>query len=299
MADSQPPICDYEGSTYQTTFWDQGDREYEDRVEAVALRRLLPKSGSRMLEVGAGAGRNTMRYEGFKQIVLFDYSRTQLEQAQERLGRKERFIYVVGDIYKLPFGEAVFDAATMIRTLHHIVDPDRALMQIRKSLAAGSSFILEFANKRNLKAILRWLLCRQTWNPFDGEMVEFAPLNFNFHPAHVRSLLMEQGFSIRHQLTVSHFRLGLLKRTIPVGILAALDALLQPTGSWLQVTPSVFIEARLPGSGEPGELVFRCPSCGGLELSSVPEGLRCGACGSLWSLRAGIYDFKEPMGIHQ
>ena len=294
MNESQPPVCDYEGSTYQSTFWDQGGREYEDRVEAIALRRLLPESGERMLEVGAGAGRNTLRYTGFEQIVLFDYSRTQLEQARERLGRSERFVYVVGDAYRLPFGEATFDASTMIRTLHHIAEPARALAQIRASLVPGSTFILEFANKRNLKAILRWALRRQSWNPFSREMVEFASLNFDFHPGHVRTLLKEQGFDIHRQLSVSHFRLGFLKRVIPLRILTTLDALLQPTGAWLQVTPSVFVKATLPGSGEVGELVFRCPACGGFDLARVNEGLRCGSCGSVWELRDGIYDFKEP-----
>ena len=61
-----PPICSYEGSDYQTSFWDQGGREYEDAVEAIALQRLLPKSGRHMLELGAGAGRNTPRYAGFE-----------------------------------------------------------------------------------------------------------------------------------------------------------------------------------------------------------------------------------------
>jgi ubiquinone/menaquinone biosynthesis C-methylase UbiE len=295
MSETLPPVCDYEGSSYQTTFWDQGGREYEDRVEAIALRRLLPGGGKRMLEVGAGAGRNTPRYIGFDQIVLFDYSRTQLEQARTHLGQSERFVYVVGDVYRLPFSKAVFDAATMIRTLHHIADPARALDQIRNSLAEGSTFILEFANKRNLKAILRWVLRRQTWNPFDHEMVEFAPLNFNFHPEYVRALLTAGEFKIGRQLTVSHFRLGLLKRVVPVGILAVLDSILQMTGSWLQVTPSVFIEARLPGSGEIGDLSFRCPACGGLHLDSNQQGLQCRSCSRVWELRNGIYDFKEPL----
>ena len=61
-----PPICDYEGSDYQAAFWDQGHREYEDRVEEIALRRLLPQSGKLLLELGAGAGRNTARYIGFE-----------------------------------------------------------------------------------------------------------------------------------------------------------------------------------------------------------------------------------------
>ena len=57
----------------------------KNRTEAIALKRLLPKSGRLMLELGAGAGRNTPRYAGFDQVVLLDYSTTQLQQAQVRL----------------------------------------------------------------------------------------------------------------------------------------------------------------------------------------------------------------------
>ena len=97
----RPPVCDYEGSDYQTSFWEQGGRSYEDQVEAVALRRLLPVTGRLLLELGAGAGRNTPRYHGFERIVLLDYSRTQLAQAQARLGNSERTVYVAADVYRL------------------------------------------------------------------------------------------------------------------------------------------------------------------------------------------------------
>ncbi len=103
MDKNTPPVCDYEGSDYQSSFWDQGGREYEDRTEAIALKRLLPKHGRLMLELGAGAGRNTPRYLGFDRIVLLDYSRTQLEQAQARLGKSDQYIYVAADVYRLPF----------------------------------------------------------------------------------------------------------------------------------------------------------------------------------------------------
>ena len=83
-----PPICNYEGSDYPTSFWEQGGRAYEDEVESIALGRLLPRGGARLLELGAGGGRNTLRYVDFKQIVLLDYSVSQLEHAQKRLGRK-------------------------------------------------------------------------------------------------------------------------------------------------------------------------------------------------------------------
>src|SRR5512139_3662 len=108
---TNPPVCNYEGSDYQTSFWDKGGREYEDRTEAIALRRLLPRSGRLLLELGAGAGRNTPRYQNFERVVLLDYSLTQLQQAQSRLGGSRRYIYVAADVYRLPFVPGLFDAA--------------------------------------------------------------------------------------------------------------------------------------------------------------------------------------------
>ena len=133
----RPPVCDYEGSDYQTRFWKKGGREYEDRCEAIALKRLLPKKGKLLLELGAGAGRNTRRYSGFEHVILLDYSRTQLKQAQELLGDSERYTYVAADIYRLPFVDGLFDAATMIRVLHHMADAPAALRQVQECHAAG------------------------------------------------------------------------------------------------------------------------------------------------------------------
>ncbi len=293
------PVCDYEGSDYQEVFWEQGGREYEDRVEAIALSRLLPpQGGERLLELGAGAGRNTPRYVGYRQIFLLDYSLTQLQKARQRLGEQLRFVYVAADVYRLPFRKQVFDAATMIRTLHHLIEPQQALRQVAAVLQPGATFILEFANKRNLKAILRYWLRRQSWNPFSPEMVEFAPLNFDFHPRTVAQWLRESGFVIERQLTVSHFRLGWLKRHVPLSWLVAADALLQFTGKWWQLTPSVFVRARLEGKagqkfdGTSLPDLFRCLECGNEGLVEVPNALRCPSCNKEWPIRDGIYDLR-------
>ncbi|PWH13086.1 MAG: hypothetical protein DDG60_11100 [Anaerolineae bacterium] len=294
------PVCDYEGSDYQTSFWEKGGREYEDKAEAIALRRLLPAQGNLLLELGAGAGRNTPRYAGYDRIILLDYSRTQLQQARARLGDSPRYIYVAADIYKLPFIAGLFDGATMIRTLHHMANAPQALMQVRRVLAPGATFVLEFANKHNLKAILRYWLGRQTWSPFSPEPVEFAPLNFDFHPKTVRTWLTELGFQIEKTLTVSHFRLGLLKRTLPAGFLAALDGLFQPTGEILQLTPSIFVKATVGrgGSSSYAQTVldyFQCPECSTHPLENAVNRLRCPGCGRAWAIRDGIYDFREPL----
>jgi ubiquinone/menaquinone biosynthesis C-methylase UbiE len=298
---TNPPICNYEGSDYQKSFWEQGGREYEDRAEAIALKRLLPKSGKIMLELGAGAGRNTPRYAGFERIVLLDYSTTQLAQAQERLGKSDKYIYVVADVYRLPFLNGLFDAATMIRVLHHMADAPKALSQIKNVLQPSAVFILEFANKLNIKSILRYLLGKQDWNPFTLEPVEFVKLNFDFHPKTIRNWLNELGFSIEKMLTVSHFRLGFLKRIIPAKLLATLDGLVQPTGAFLQFSPSVFVKAKIHAENKNVEIplnvisLFKCPDCWSGKLQDKKDHLLCSNCNAKWAVNDGIYDFREKM----
>jgi ubiquinone/menaquinone biosynthesis C-methylase UbiE len=299
-----PPICDYEGSDYQASFWGQGGREYEDRTEAIALKRLLPKRGYLLLELGAGAGRNTPRYIGFDRIVLLDYSHTQLEQAQQRLGKSEKYIYVAADVYRLPFVDDLFDTATMIRTLHHMADAPGALGQVKSVLGSGGIFILEFANKLHLKAIVRYLLGRQTWSPFTLEPVEFVKLNFDFHPKAVHKCLHDLGFTIEKTLALSYFRVGWLKRIVPTSILVFLDALFQWTGAWWQLSPSVFVRAkkvgqdasRIPPHGQDHiSSYFKCPDCGHAPLTNKTNYLECSNCQKQWGVRDGIYDFREPM----
>lgn len=294
MSVGRPPVCDYTDSSYQTSFWDQGKRAYEDRSEEIALCRLLPASGKLLLELGAGAGRNTPRYRGFERIVLLDYSHTQLQQAQSRLGTSERYVYVAADIYRLPFVSGLFDAATMIRTLHHMADAPLALRRVRRVMQPEGIFILEFANKRNLKAVVRYLIRRQEWNPFTLEPIEFTRLNFDFHPKAVRQWLAESGFAIERQLTVSHFRVGFLKRSVPLKLLVAMDSALQLTGNWWQFSPSVFVRARTSGSiPTPAyDGFFACPECGYAPLEEAPDALACPACGRRWAVRDGIYDFR-------
>jgi len=300
-----PPICNYEDSDYQTSFWDKGGREYEDRTEAIALKRLLPPKGRLMLELGAGAGRNTSRYSGFGHIVLLDYSRTQLVQAQQRLGTSEKYFYVAADVYRLPFVDGLFDGATMIRVLHHMAYAPRALEQIKKVMRPGGTFILEFANKLNLKAIFRYVLGRQSWSPFTLEPVEFVKLNFDFHPKAIRNWLDEADFTVQKTLTLSHFRVGILKRIIPTGILVFLDSLMQWTGEWWQFTPSVFVKARRGKVNIHGEETapritsigsfFKCPDCGFLPLVDRKSYMECLGCKKKWEFKDGIYDFREPM----
>jgi SAM-dependent methyltransferase len=206
----------------------------------------------------------------------------------------ERYVYVAADAYQLPFVPGLFDAVTTIRVLHHLADPLRALSQFRQVLRPGGAFILEYANKHNLKAILRYLLGRQSWNPFSLEPIEFATLNYDFHPQAIRSWLGQAGFSVKRQLTVSHFRVGLLKRWLPVDLLVAMDSVAQRSGDWWQLSPSVFVLAQAAGDSpiaQPGTF-FRCPACGHYPLQDETPAMRCPACSRHWLIQDGIYDFR-------
>ena len=86
------PVIDYEGSQYRANFWVGQGRAYEDAAERIALQRLVPVHGGRIAEIGAGFGRLANLYQGYEQIILFDYSRTLLQDAdlRQRLGAAAR-----------------------------------------------------------------------------------------------------------------------------------------------------------------------------------------------------------------
>jgi SAM-dependent methyltransferase len=298
QAKEQPPVCDYEGSDYQSSFWDTGTRDYEDMVEAVALKRMLPDSGGElMLEVGAGAGRNTPRYDDFKRIVVMDYSVTQLEQAQERLGAGDKYIYVAADVYRLPFVSGLFDSATMIRVLHHMSDAPASLKEIRRTQMPGALFILEYANKRNLKAILRYLLKKQDWSPYTTQPIEFVELNFNFHPKMIQNTLADVGYKLRKSLTVSHFRVGFLKRILPTKFLVWLDSIFQYTAPFIKISPSIFTLSYADGDTPVAvkDSFFSCPECKADIEDTKEKGILICSCGKKWEYKNGIYNFKQSI----
>ena len=242
---SVPEICDYENSTYRTDFWEGRGRDYEDRVERIALQKLLPTHGTRLLEIGAGFGRLSNMYAMYEQVIILDYSFSQLQFAQQTYGRDERFIYVAADAYQLPFRAGIADGASMIRVIHHMRDVDRVLAEVRRVLADGGRFILEHANKRNLKAMLRYAVGQQDWNPHDLNPHEFVALNIDFHPQYMQDKLAQHAFKIEQRIPVSFLRLRSLKQMLPTRALAGLDGLLQQSG-WM-ISPSIFIQATAIG----------------------------------------------------
>ena len=316
-AQTAVPVMDYEGSGYRREFWEGQGREYEDAVERIALRRLLPPQGGRIAEIGAGFGRLADLYLGYDQIVLFDYSRTLLADAVRKWGHDQRFVFVAGNLYQMPLADRTLDALVMVRVMHHLADVPAALGRLQPLLHRHSAAVLEYANKRNLKAILRWLMRRQPWSPFDPTPLEFVAMNFDFHPGWMAAKLNDAGLRVEKRYGASHFRLRTLKRGLPAHTLARLDSYLFGIGGRFPLAPSVFVRAAAPDAPEQTQFdttptqsrsgalraleadahstLFRCPACAAHPLTALgPALLQCPSCARQYGQRDRIWDFKLP-----
>ncbi len=297
-------VIDYEHSPYRTEFWETVDRSYEDAVERLALRRLLPVQGQRLVDLGAGFGRLANEYAGYRQVVLFDYSRTMLEQAVARWGHDPRFVFVAGNVYQMPFRPASMNTVVMIRVMHHLEQSLQALRQIDTILCPNGVSLLEYANKRNLKAVVRHALGRQSWSPHAREPVEFVEMNFNFHPAWMQAQLAHTNLVCETRYGVSHFRVPWLKRLVPGAWLAALDSCGFRWGGHYPLAPSVFLRtiksgpastsAPVAAAADPLPTWLRCPHCPVRTLVQPAASLlHCPGCSRQYARRHGIWDFRD------
>ncbi|MHB0878470.1 MAG: class I SAM-dependent methyltransferase [Anaerolineae bacterium] len=286
-----PEICDYEGSDYKQRFWTR-DRRYEDLVERQALRTMLPPTGHAIADFGAGFGRLADLYAGYERVVLVDYSRTMLQQAREHYRDDPRFLFVATDIRKLPLATGSLDTIVTVRVLHHLRSVTQAVQEAARVLAPGGSYLLEFASKRHVKAIARYLLRRQSWSPFSREPVEFAELNLDFHPHHIAAELAQAGLTVDRRRALSLFRWQPLKDKLGPERLARVEAAVQPLASLYPLSPSVLLRARsADGTATRPEHLLACPNCHA-PLTLNRNSAACTACRRAWPYAHGIYDFK-------
>lgn len=304
MSQTPVPICDYEGSPWRTAFWP--GREYEDRAERLALAHLIPPRGQRLIEVGAGFGRLADLYLGYARVVLLDYAHSMLLEARARLGGDPRFVFATADLYDLPIADSAIDTAVTVRVLHHVADIPCAFGEIARIVRPSGSYVTDFANKRHLKAIVKYYTSHilkpavdrdgnASKSPFSRDPYEFVKLNFDYHPDYIRGNLSLVGFRVRDERAVSTFRVGALKRIISPALLASLDGLIQRPTAGLELAPSIFLnaESAKPGVAEVNTALWRCLKCHSSDMHEQPEQILCGNCGASYPSVDGIYDFKR------
>ncbi len=293
---------DYEGSRWREEFW--RGREYEDAVERIALNALLPPTGNRLVEIGAGFGRLADLYRGYEQVILLDYARSMLKDAREGLGNDPRLIFVAADLYNLPFADNALDTALTLRVLHHVADIPNAFVEIARAVRPHGTYLTDFANKRHLKALVKYHLglsraqSRERANgmdPYSLEPYEFMKLNFDYHPKYIQENLARVGFEIRNERAVSTFRIGGLKRVVPTALLVSMDGALQQITTPLKIAPSIFYktEAVKNGDARLNENLWRCVKCHAEKILVMRTVMQCERCGAQFFQHEGIWEMKR------
>ena len=235
------------------SYWE--GRDYEHESEIIAIKDLLSsiEKIDHVLEIGSGYGRLTPSYiYRAKKITLSDPSSKLLKIARENYKDNRNINYIhssLENINKKLRNKSV-DLILLVRVLHHLDDCGKAFETINKLLKNGGYFILEFANKRHLKATFSQF--------FKGDLtfaIDIFPKDIrsekhkrqktlpfiNYHPDDITKKLEESGFKIMEKRSVSNIRSTTVKRMIPLDTLLSIESGMQKPMSKINFGPSIFI----------------------------------------------------------
>src|SRR4051794_26593404 len=158
MTDMAQATADYDSYGYDFGSY-RADRDCERWAEDRALRRCVPLLGRPdwLIDFGGGYGRNAAHYrEAAGRYVVADHSVTNLPNAAELLAddlSDGRAFLVRCDLNRLPFSDGAFDAALVVRVLHHLADIDRALGEMGRTVRAN--WLLDVPIKHHVLGVLR------------------------------------------------------------------------------------------------------------------------------------------------
>jgi len=99
--------------------------------------------GGRVLEVGAGTGKNLRYYPEGARVVATDLSSGMLARAMEKSGGRSAPVrFVVSDAEDLAFKDGVFDKVVVTCVFCSVPDPVRGLREVRRVLRPGGDLVL-------------------------------------------------------------------------------------------------------------------------------------------------------------
>jgi ubiquinone/menaquinone biosynthesis C-methylase UbiE len=133
-----------------------GADRYRDLVNTPAFLDALPDvDGLRCLDVGCGEGHNTrLVVERGADVTALDISGAFLRAGRgvDPTGR-----YVHGDVTRLPFADATFDAATAFMSIMDMSDPAVAIGEIARVLRPGGFLQFSITHPVNTTPIRSWV----------------------------------------------------------------------------------------------------------------------------------------------
>jgi len=251
MADKHKKADQYNDPKFSyLKYWD--DRQYENEAEKMAIDRLLKgKHFNLAADVGGGYGRLSPELLKFADnVVLAEPSQQQLDLAQDYLKDYPQISRKLMQADDLEFSDRSVDLLIMIRVIHHLPNPTKEFQEVQRVLSPDGHAIIEVANFMHARNRLKYLAQGKKLpvNPVDirskRNKVQTEIQFVNHNPKTITKQLAHAGLKVERILSVSNLRSPMLKRTVPKGIMLAIENVLQPTLAKAYFGPSVFFLVR-------------------------------------------------------
>ncbi len=124
----------------------------EERRRMQFLKRMINfSSGSLVADCGSGNGWVAKEY--LKQgvvVVSVDISDKNLRYIQQKYDPDGKGLYIVADLYNLPFKQDIFDGATSNDVYEHLEEPEKAAGEVQRCLKQTGQFYVSVPYKENL-----------------------------------------------------------------------------------------------------------------------------------------------------
>jgi ubiquinone/menaquinone biosynthesis C-methylase UbiE len=142
-----------------------GERAARNEV----LRHLPNLSGTLLLDVAIGDGRNMPLIPRDCQVFGVDISRVLLEKCQRDYADRKIHL-IVGEAESLPFPDSTFDNLLGLGALNHVNDPGQALREMARVVKPDGIVVVadevpdlpnrQIAYKLGLRKLQKWILAR-------------------------------------------------------------------------------------------------------------------------------------------
>lgn len=141
----------------------------EHKARNEVLRHLPNLSGTMLLDVAMGDGRNLPLIPRDCQVFGVDISRVLLEKSLRDYPDRDLHL-IVGEAEALPFPDATFDNMFSLGALNHVNDPGKALKEMARVVKPDGMVVVadelpdlpnrQIAHKLGLRKLQKWILSR-------------------------------------------------------------------------------------------------------------------------------------------
>lgn len=114
-------------------------------------RRIWAEAEGRILDAGAGTGKNIPYYPQGSTVTAIDISNSMLEKAKNRAQKLQKEVHLQQmDLLNLTFNDAAFDSIVTTFVLSALPEPSKGIQELKRVLKPGGKLLIaEYAPPRS------------------------------------------------------------------------------------------------------------------------------------------------------